>query len=107
MAKFLPEEASEVLSSPNNILGLEYLKQIETLTPYTIKRNGEGYHISASKIRKEMEADMPEHFRKQEENYWHLVASKILQMDVSQLNEIFGADEGLAHKLKKEMVRLL
>ena len=32
-----------------------------------------------------------------------LVASKILQMDVEQLKEIFGADEGLAYKLKKEV----
>ena len=93
----------DLIKEPNNILGLEYLKQLKTLTPYTIKRNGEGYHISASKIRKEMEADTPERFRQQEENYWHLVASKILQMDVSQLKEIFGADQGLAHKLKKEV----
>ncbi len=37
-----------VLSSPNNILGIEYLKAIErlssSLTPVTIRRMGDGYH---------------------------------------------------------------
>lgn len=40
-----------VLSSPNNILGIEYLKALiknkSTITPYTIKRQGSGYHDSA------------------------------------------------------------
>lgn len=43
--------ASDVLSSPNNILGIEYLKALlalekngqHTLVPYTIKREGDGY----------------------------------------------------------------
>lgn len=42
------EEYKTVLSSPNNILGIEYLKSLlknnSHITPYTIKRMGSGYH---------------------------------------------------------------
>jgi len=41
-------EAVEILSEPNNILGIEYIKAIykqnAKLIPHTIKRQGEGYH---------------------------------------------------------------
>ena len=39
---------SQVLSDPNNILGIEYLKALEklgsTITPFTVKRKSSGYH---------------------------------------------------------------
>lgn len=41
-------EYAELLDSPNNILGIEYLKALRKLhspmTPYTIRRAGAGYH---------------------------------------------------------------
>lgn len=43
-----PAMAHEILSFPNNILGIEYIKAIlrrnSPITPYTIKREGHGYH---------------------------------------------------------------
>lgn len=40
-----------LLSSPNNILGIEYIKMLlkrnSSIIPYTIKRKGRGYHDSA------------------------------------------------------------
>ncbi|WP_058486334.1 nucleotidyltransferase [Defluviitalea phaphyphila] len=43
-------ELNEILSSPNNILGIEYLKALKALNssivPFTIKRKGEHYHSS-------------------------------------------------------------
>jgi len=46
-AAFL-EKADEVLDHPNNILGIEYIKALltikSTITPFTIKREGAGYH---------------------------------------------------------------
>lgn len=42
------KEDASILASPNNILGIEYLKAIyrqnASLTPLTITRNGSGYH---------------------------------------------------------------
>ena len=42
------EKMTEILKSPNNILGIEYIKAIiksqSSIRPYTIKRQGTGYH---------------------------------------------------------------
>ena len=42
------DKYSEILASPNNILGIEYLKALakihSKMEPFTIKRNGAGYH---------------------------------------------------------------
>ena len=44
------EQLSDLLSDPNNILAIEYLKAIRklnsTIEPYTIRRQGAGYHDS-------------------------------------------------------------
>ncbi len=43
-----PNDLHEVLSSPNNILAIEYLKSLRrrhsSMTPYLIRREGSGYH---------------------------------------------------------------
>lgn len=92
-----------LIKEPNNILGIEYLKQIRTLKPYTVKRKGKGYHQSASEIRIQMEGENPAYFRKISENFFAMTAIKILQMSVENLAEFAAADEGLANKLKKEI----
>jgi len=50
LAGFLPDTPPDILASPNNILGIEYLKALRStgsrIQPYTIKRLGAGYHDS-------------------------------------------------------------
>ena len=45
---FAPELASNLLDTPNNLLGLEYLKALKrlhsTILPHTIQREGNAYH---------------------------------------------------------------
>ena len=47
----LPENCETLLSSPNNILGIDYIKEImkrkSAIIPATVKRKGAGYHDSA------------------------------------------------------------
>ena len=47
------ESFEQLLSNPNNILGVEYLKAVSkqktAITPYTLKRVGAGYHESGIK----------------------------------------------------------
>ena len=62
-------QAAQILSAPNNILGIEYIKAIfrqnAKLKPYTIKRQGEAYHSldystdlsSATAIREAVKSD--------------------------------------------------
>lgn len=44
----LPDNCKEIISSPNNILGIDYIKEIikrkSALKPVTLKRLGAGYH---------------------------------------------------------------
>ena len=44
----MAKDCSALLKEPNNILAIEYLKALKrcnsSMTPYTIKRSGEGYH---------------------------------------------------------------
>ncbi|PKM50777.1 MAG: nucleotidyltransferase [Firmicutes bacterium HGW-Firmicutes-7] len=66
LKKYFPHELESVINSPNNILGIEYLKALKRLNssmkPYTIKRIGAGYHdetssspvVSATAIRKHL-----------------------------------------------------
>lgn len=48
LKKFLPEVDEKIIQSPNNILGIEYLKALirldSKIEPYTLKRKGKGYH---------------------------------------------------------------
>ena len=45
---YAPDLASDLLDTPNNLLGLEYLKALKrlhsTILPYTIQREGNAYH---------------------------------------------------------------
>ena len=48
---YLPDLPSSLLDTPNNLLGLEYLKALKrlkcTIRPHTIRREGHGYHETA------------------------------------------------------------
>lgn len=92
-----------LIKEPNNILGIEYLQQIHSLKPHTVKRKGKGYHQSASEIRAAMEAEDPEWFRNLSDRFFRMSAMKILQMPVTELTAFASADLGLANKLKKEI----
>ena len=66
------KELQNSLNTPNNILGIEYLKALSrldsTIKPLTISRRGEGYHstkldgitASASAIRRELSMERPD-----------------------------------------------
>lgn len=92
-----------LIKEPNNILGIEYLKQIHSMQSHTVKRKGKGYHQSASEIRAELEGVNPAYFRRIAEDYFAMTAMKILQMPAEELATFAAVDLGLANKLKKEI----
>lgn len=94
---------ASLISEPNNILALEYIRHAKNIKPFTIKRRGYGYHQSATLIREEMLNENPEKFKQLKDNYWKLVCAKIMQMTPVQLEEIYSAGSGLGNKLKKEI----
>lgn len=92
-----------LIKEPNNILGIEYLKQICNMVPHTVKRKGKGYHQSASEIRARLEHACPAYFQSINDSFFKMTAMKILQMPVEELASFAASDHGLANKLKKEI----
>lgn len=131
----------KIIESPNNILAIEYLKQIKTLKPIAIQRFGAGHLetqmdncknnsgveiASASQVRQmifngnkisnfvpkvtelainEIKININEENRLfiGAENYYKLLTAKVLEKTNEELQNIFGANEGLGNKIKNEI----
>lgn len=104
---------SQFEGEPNNLLGKEYLKSLLVLDskiiPSTVKRVQE--YSSASKIR----ADLMNNILNGEmynfntsplffERFFELIKYKIISMPPEMLSNICGVNEGLEHKIKKEIL---
>ncbi len=94
-----------VLSMPNNVLGLEYIMASKSLVPITVKRSDSGYHESATRIREKLMTDDNEQKRilDMEERFFDILRYKIISSLPSELEEISSAGEGLGNKLKNEI----
>ena len=123
--KLLGEAAAELINNPNNILALEYLKNVEKSEVITVKRQGPGYNdmdvsdelASATAIRylieeKEdvtglMPADSASVIldcnRPSEEMLFKLICQKVLTTSAEDLDEICAGGEGLGNKLKNSV----
>lgn len=89
-----------ILREPNNILAIEYIKQLESMEPCTIKRIGQGHHESATALRNRIAAGNPEAFRQAEANYFNLIRTRILQGSADELEKMCAAGDGLGNRLK-------
>lgn len=121
----LGEESAAYLDNPNNILAFEYLRAMKKAQPMTVKRQGAGYHdqqadmplASATAIRRaiaegeDISRAVPEITREiigrekadiaDQEMLFNLIRQKVLTTSAEELNEIFGAEEGLGSAMKK------
>ncbi len=91
------------VSEPNNILAVEYLRHVKRMKPWTMKRQGDGHHSSASQIRSALMAADPEKWQARQRGYWQMAAAAVLRTDLPALDEILSAGGGLSDKLKKEI----
>ncbi len=121
-----------VLREPNNILAVEYLKELlrlkSSIEPYTIKRKGSGYHErelnnsypSATAIRQsiasgleafDLKGSVPDQAIKTLEtplfnygdNFFMALKALILRLEAENLEAIVSAGEGLGNRLKHEI----
>ena len=104
-------ETGKILEGSNNILAIEYLKQIKLrksgMTPLTVKREGSGHtDISA-------DGDMPsaaalrERMRKQDvedavfpADMYGMIMETLMTRTAEELSEILSVSEGLENKMK-------
>ncbi len=120
----LKDISGKLINKPNDVLGLEYIKQIKKtnskIVPICIKRTNEYHEIkitntiaSASSIRKNLNDKnsikkvMPESIIKyisdiNHDKYFNLLKYEILSSD--NLNCYLGVNEGIENKLKKEII---
>ena len=127
-AELLGDEVAEHVQTPNNILAIEYLKQLHLcgsgIEPVMVTRKGAGYHAespedgfaSATAIRRtltpeERKAFVPENVDKalaaapSQEDCFHLIQTKILSSTPEQLAEVFSMSEGLENRMIDQIRR--
>lgn len=125
---FIGQEAAELINNPNNILALEYLKNVENSEVVTVKREGPGYNdlavskelASATAIRylmeekedvsslmpKESASAILEEQRPAEEILFRMICQKVLTSSAEELDKICAGGEGLGNKLKNSIRRV-
>ena len=119
----IDDSLGDIISSPNNLLGIEYLKAIKQsnykFNIHPIKRIQSGYFDgindscdiqSATALREELEKDSPNYsyfpfnpknIQKHVKNdYLPFIKSKIYSSTPTELKEILGMNEGFENKLK-------
>ena len=124
----LGEEATKLLQTPNNILGVEYLKQLEiqesSIKPIMVNRKGAGYldqepdggFASATAIRNHLEPEQRKQYVppgveaelrncRDSRGYFDLVRGVVLRSEPGMLSQIFSVSEGLENRLKGQIRR--
>ena len=130
---FLKDDEINLVNTPNNILGIEYLKSIITLnsniTPYCIKRESNDFndniitqeYTSSTSIRKYLEdgkdiQNISEYISKNTLNsilnskvlfnkdIFEILKYKIITMFNEKLRNIYGITEGLENKIQSEII---
>ncbi len=126
LENILDKEKIAVLESPNNLLALEYLKNMEHAQPITVERKGAGYLdltakegiASATGLREMVSENVPiqdfisrdtECIIKgnsttflQPEDMFQWILGRAIKASAEELNQVFGGEEGLGNKLKQE-----
>ena len=130
---FLKDDEINLVNTPNNILGIEYLKSIITLnsniTPYCIKRESNDFndniitqeYTSSTSIRKYLEEgkdiqNISEYISKNTLNFFlnskalfnkdifEILKYKIITISKEKLRNIYGITEGLENKIQSEII---
>lgn len=133
LKKYLKDDEINLVNTPNNILGIEYIKSIITLksniTPYCIKRESSNFnddtitqkYTSSTSIRKYLEEgkdiqNISEYISKNTLNsilnskvlfnkdIFELLKYKIITMSNEELRNIYGITEGLENKIQNEIL---
>lgn len=123
LAKSIKDKTGKELNSPNDLLGISYIKAINKINPnikaITIQRTNDYFNsninsniISASSIRNLLKenkdikiyipsyVDIPKYI--DQENYFNLFKYKVLSED--SLSKYMGVDEGIEGLIKKAII---
>lgn len=122
------ETSGDFLRFPNNILAMEYLKQLKlsesSITPIMVNRKGAGYHATAAKDGFASATAIREHLSEEERkkyvpqnvseeldkricvnDYFSLIQTQVLNRSPEELATIFSVSEGLENRMKEQIRR--
>lgn len=104
LKNYLTSSEIETLKGPNNILALEYLKNIyedSEIVPKTILRKGKGHNESGAFERKKIFMKDEEFFNEREKRFFDMIRVSILSMTDSELNSFDHNGAGLPLRIRK------
>lgn len=133
LKNYLKDDEINLVNTPNNILGIEYIKSITTLnsniTPYCIKRESSNFnddtitqkYTSSTSIRKYLEEgkdiqNISEYISKNilnsilnskmlfNKDIFEILKYKIITISKEKLRNIYGITEGLENKIQSEII---
>ena len=78
MREAFPDFDADVLLGPNNILGIEYMKNLTTMSAFTVKRQGGSHVETATMLRKQAREADPARFARMDKNYYDLLSINCL-----------------------------
>lgn len=122
----LGERSGDFLRFPNNILAMEYLKQLKmsesSITPIMVNRKGAGYHAIAAEDGFASATAIREHLSEEERksyvpqnvseelnkricvnDYFSLIQTQVLNRSSEELAKIFSVSEGLENRMKEQI----
>lgn len=132
LANYLDKEEIKLINSPNNILALEYLKKLKltnsSIVPYAILRNNDfnddklnENYTSSTSIRNALEKNINVQILKKyltqdvynyiqtsrllfNKDFFEILKYKIISMNIDEIKNINGVNEGIENKIKKEII---
>lgn len=107
---------TQILSNPNNILGVEYVKALlktqSDITPITLLRKGSGYKSQTIEVAFPSAMAIRNHLKLKESNqyifsedFFSLIKYKLLTETEHELKKVVSINEGLENRLKKALIK--
>lgn len=132
LTNYLDKDEVKLINSPNNVLALEYLKNLKltnsSIVPYAILRNNDfnddklnENYTSSTSIRNVLEKNIDIQILKKyltqdiynyiqtssllfNKDFFEILKYKIISMSIDDIKNINGVNEGIENKIKKEII---
>ena len=132
LTNYLDKDEVKLINSPNNVLALEYLKNLKltnsSIVPYAILRNNDfnddklnENYTSSTSIRNVLEKNIDIQILKKyltqdiynyiqtssllfNKDFFEILKYKIISMSIDDIKNINGVSEGIENKIKKEII---
>lgn len=132
LTNYLDKDEIKLINSPNNVLALEYLKNLKltnsSIAPYAILRNNDfndnklnENYTSSTSIRNVLEKNIDIQILKKyltqdiynyiqtssllfNKDFFEILKYKIISMSIDDIKNINGVNEGIENKIKKEII---